>query len=281
MKINLLLEQSRITKLLKTREEVLEFLEEAFSIFEDDVEINDELEVTVNGDITSRRSVNALIVNGTFPIRIKEVFGDVHLSDMNLKSLDWIYGKITGSVHCKNLDITDLSGIGEIHGELVLTQCKNLTSFKGLNPDSKIHNVKIKDCENLSSLEGLPESISGSLILNNCAISSFSWAPKEIGKLLRLENCDVLSSLADIRRNVKRIGSGEVYISRCRKLKAGILSALMIKGVHSIKSADAGNSLLHKAITLIQSMQAEGANLLEIQNALLDDDDLYTFGEEI
>lgn len=92
--------------------------------------------------------------------------------------------KLRGNVILKNYEEDSFPFIiTELHGNLSIEKCPNITSLKGLFDDvmKMDGNLSINNCQSLNSLEGIPYIIEGSLsITGNRSLKTLDYMPEFI-----------------------------------------------------------------------------------------------------
>lgn len=141
--------------------------------------------------------------------------GSLIATDSGLTSLKGIAKKISRSLILDNTSIASFEGaedteVGSMvsaqecyflvtcegfpkaQGDIILSNCENLKSLEGL-PESIVGTLYIDSCKKLRSLKGCPKIIGEGLYARESSIASFLGGPASVGKNCVLSGCPIKS----------------------------------------------------------------------------------------
>lgn len=141
---------------------------------------------------------------------IRRIIGEISINE-ELKSFKYFPSIVEGHFYMSNNKMETLEGFPDVvTGTLCIRSCHNLTSLKGIS--SSLNNLIVAYCDDLISLDGLPEEIKGSLYVgNNINLESIGRSVKRIGKSCDLSNNRQLENLG----NLKYVG-GKLILKNTR-----------------------------------------------------------------
>ena len=239
------------------------FLLDNFNLTEDEIEIHEDLSVSIHGDLISERTSFK-----RFPCAFREIKGGVTLSNCQIQTLIGLPEKIQGDLMIFNTKIpsleyapTDLQG-----GSVYLTANHELVSLKGC--PQEVDTLSIADCEKLRDLSGGPRTVKTTFKVDTCdALMSISGLAEHIGKNLFLTNCRSLESLKNIHKSLNFCG-GKINVSGTR-FKSHIMGLFFVKGIKGFEY-NFGTGKASQAFDIIFKATQEGKDQLECQDLLID-----------
>lgn len=243
-------------------ETIKRFLLSNCNLVESEIEIHEDLTVTIHGDLISERE------NFTrFPCAFRAIEGSISLSHCQIKTLIGMPKSIPGDLMLYNTKLVDLEyGPEEIGGELKLTANHQLVSLKGA--PQEVQKLSIADSEKLKSLVGGPKIINGTCKIDTCGgLQSIDGIAETINGNLHLTNCRELESLKGIHKNLK-LCSGKINVSGTR-FKSHIMGLFFVKGIKGFEY-NFGTGKASDAFEIIFKATKEGKDQLECQDLLID-----------
>ena len=243
-------------------ETIKSFLLDHCNLVDSEIEIHEDLTVTIHGDlIVERQSFSR------FPCAFSAIDGSISISHCQIKTLIGMPKSIPGDLLLYNTKLSNLEyGPEEIGGELKLTANNQMTSLKGA--PREVQKLSIADCEKLESLEGGPKIINGMCKVDTCdGLTSIEGIAETINGNLHLTNCRSLQSLKSIHKNLKQC-SGKINVSGTR-FKSHIMGLFFVKGIKGFEY-NFGTGKASEAFEIIFKATKEGKDQLECQDLLID-----------
>lgn len=243
-------------------ETIKSFLLSNCNLVESEIEIHDDLTVTIHGDLIAERQ------NFTrFPCSFRAIEGSISFSHCQIKTLIGMPKTIPGDMLLYNTKLVNLEyGPEEIGGELALTANHQLVSLKGA--PQVVTKLKIADSEKLLSLVGGPREIKGICKIDNCGgLTSIEGIAESIGGNLHLTNCRELESLKGIHKSLKHC-AGKINVSGTR-FKSHIMGLFFVKGIKGFEF-NFGTGKASAAFEIIFKAMKDGKDQLECQDLLID-----------
>ncbi len=240
------------------------FLLDNFNLVEDEIEIHDDLTVTIHGDLISDKKTFKRL-----PCKFQEIKGAVSFSHCQIQTLIGLPQKIQGDLMLYNTKIknlengpTDLQG-----GSLLLTANKELETLSGGPQEADI--FSLADCPKIESLIGGPKHVKTMYKVDTCdGLSSIEGIAESIEGNLHLINCRALTSLKGIHKSLKFCG-GQINISGTR-FKSHLMGLFFVKGLTNGFKFDFGVGDAAKAFEIIFKAVQDGKDQLECQDLLID-----------
>jgi hypothetical protein len=140
------------------------------------------------------------------------------------------------------------------------------------NEYSKLNVNKTFDCSwcvNLTSLEGVPNSITGDFIFNNCeSLTSLEEAPTSvIGDVIGFQ-CYKITSLEGIGKDYLELIDGDIFISHT--ICENILGLLKIQKLRYVDLLGYNKEPLNTAIGIINNHLTSGRRLSKCREELIE-----------
>ena len=240
------------------------FLLDNCNLVEDEIEIHDDLTVTIHGDLISEKSSFK-----RFPCAFREIKGSITLNHCKIQTLIGMPETIDGDLMLYNTKLTNLEHAPKTlsgGGAVYLTANTELVSLLGC--PQEVESFSVADCEKLESLEGGPRKCDHTYKIDTCeGLHTISGIAEHIGKNLLITNCRSLESLKGIHKNLKFCG-GKINVSGTR-FKSNIMGLFFVKGITGFEY-NFGTGKASQAFDIIFKATKEGKDQLECQDLLID-----------
>lgn len=194
----------------------------------------------------------------------------------------WIYGWERGSYertkwlktqHKPDIEL-DSSGKVIVHRTLDFSSARSSSAerfHEVAYPFAKIDGSFYLSYSDLSSFKNFPNTITGSLNINNCYISDFKNAPKVIGNefIIGDQEHNKLTSLKGIHKHITKVGSVCIGGS----ITKDILGLILLEPAFISLAGPIKNASLQKAINILNNHLGVGkSGVLSAQQELIDAD---------
>lgn len=152
-----------------------------------------------------------------------------------LSSLKNFPDEVFSQVFIDDINITDLKGITQVCPFYKIRRCNKLKTLEGL-PTHLEGSLIVSNCTNLDSLKGSPISVSGDVEISNCKnLKSLKGGPREVNGYFDVTG----SGLISLKYSPKYIG--QTYYADGNPLES----------LDGIEKTDIGTSVLHVSYTQI------------------------------
>lgn len=249
MKISdLTLNEAKIPKVLETKEQIDDWLKKRSKRIDGTWEIDDELRVTIHGNVDLTKMKMSRL-----PVNFKEVTGRFSVSNSSLETLEGCPEKVGKFFNCSYTLIKNLIGGPKF---INTSKSEHETSYYANNNDL------------LESLEGVAENAE-ELNVGFCKkLERFDFLPKRVR---RITACATgIKTLVGIDKIAKRLESLQINSSPVEEGALCLMNIPSFKMRSFIYRTGNEDTDLGKAGDILSNVDAEGGDIFDAQNELLD-----------